>query len=106
MFCKNCGKEIADNALTCPHCGAPVQSTAIHTANPTPGASPKNWLTTLLLCLFLGTLGIHSFYAGKTLIGIIQLFTGGGCGIWTLVDFIMILVGSYKDGEGRPIVNR
>ena len=68
--------------------------------------SRKDWLTTLLLCFFLGTLGIHSFYAGKTVIGIIQLVTLGGCGIWTLVDFIMLLCGSYKDGEGKTISNR
>ena len=44
--------------------------------------------------------------AGKTVIGIIQLVTLGGCGIWTLVDFIMLLCGSYKDGEGKTISNR
>lgn len=42
-------------------------------------------------------LGIHSFYAGKTVIGVIQLITLGGCGIWALIDFIMIVCGNYKD---------
>ena len=51
-------------------------------------------------------LGIHSFYAGKTVIGVIQLITLGGCGIWALIDFIMIVCGNYKDAEGRPIVNK
>ena len=51
-------------------------------------------------------LGIHSFYAGKTVIGVIQLITLGGCGIWALVDFIMIVCGNYKDAEGRLIVNK
>ena len=49
---------------------------------------------------------VRRFYAGKTVIGIIQLVTLGGCGIWTLVDFIMLLCGSYKDGEGKTISNR
>ncbi len=102
MFCKNCGKELADTAFMCPNCGAPTQTEPPRPAN----ASQKDWLTTLLLCFFLGGLGIHSFYASKTVIGIIQLLTLGGCGIWTLIDFIMIICGNYTDGDGRVIVNR
>jgi len=72
-----------------------------------PGAAAgKDWLTTLLLCLFLGYLGIHRFYTGSTGIGVVQLLTFGGCGVWTLVDFIMILTGSYRDSMGRPLVKR
>ncbi len=65
--------------------------------------SEKSWLTTVLLCFFLGGLGIHSFYAGKTVNGIIQLLTCGGCGVWTLIDFIMLLTKKYTDGEGKII---
>jgi TM2 domain-containing membrane protein YozV len=64
----------------------------------------KDWLTTLLLCIFLGWLGIHRFYTGHTVIGVIQLLTLGGCGIWVLVDFIMILTNSYRDSNGIPLV--
>lgn len=102
MFCKNCGKEIADNAIMCPSCGAPTQCGP---AVP-PDASEKDWLTTLLLCFFLGGLGIHSFYVGKTVNGVIQLLTLGGCGIWALIDFIMIICGNYKDAQGKVIVNK
>ena len=63
----------------------------------------KDWLTTLLLCIFLGWLGIHRFYTGHTVIGVIQLLTLGGCGIWVLVDFIMILTNSYRDSNGIPL---
>ena len=45
--------------------------------------SDKEWLVTLLLNLFLGSLGVHRFYVGKIGTGILQLITLGGCGIWT-----------------------
>ncbi len=67
--------------------------------------SEKDWLVTLLLSLFLGTLGIHRFYVGKTGTGILQLITLGGCGIWTLVDIIMIATGKFTDKDGNEIKN-
>ncbi len=35
--------------------------------------------------------------------GLLQLFTFGGLGIWTMVDFIMIVTGNFTDGDGTPI---
>lgn len=66
----------------------------------------KDWLTTLLLCIFLGGIGVHRFYTGHTAIGVIQLLTAGGCGIWWLVDLIMIITDSYKDSNGFPLIKR
>jgi TM2 domain-containing membrane protein YozV len=70
------------------------------------GGEGKEWLTALLLCIFLGYLGIHRFYTGHTAIGIVQLVTLGGCGIWTLIDLIMIATGSYKDKNGNPLIKK
>ncbi|MFZ1694582.1 MAG: TM2 domain-containing protein [Flavobacteriales bacterium] len=66
----------------------------------------KDWLTTLLLCIFLGGLGVHRFYTGHTMIGVVQLLTLGGCGIWSLVDLIMIAIGSFKDAQGNALVKK
>jgi TM2 domain-containing membrane protein YozV len=66
----------------------------------------KDWLTTLLLCLFLGGLGVHRFYTGHTGIGIVQLLTLGGCGIWALVDLIMIITGKFTDASGQPLLKK
>ena len=63
--------------------------------------SNKDWLTTFLLCLFLGEFGIHHFYVGKIGLGVLYLLTGGLFGIGWLVSLIKILVGTYRDGFGR-----
>ncbi len=67
---------------------------------------PKDWLITLLLCIFAGALGVHRFYVGKIGTGLIMLFTGGGCGIWWLIDLIMIASGSFRDSNEMPLVKR
>lgn len=105
MFCTNCGAQIDDKAVVCVKCG-------VATHNLPGGAIAQgdvngyDWLTTLLLCFFVGAFGVHSFYTKKTGIGIAQLLTLGGCGVWALVDLIMIITESYRDGYGRPLVRR
>jgi TM2 domain-containing membrane protein YozV len=47
--------------------------------------------------------GVHRFYVGKVGTGILQLFTLGGFGIWAFIDFIMIVVGSFRDSDGNQI---
>lgn len=61
----------------------------------------KSQLTALLLAIFVGGLGIHRFYLGYTTIGIIQLLTLGGCGIWALIDLIRIATGDLKPFNGE-----
>jgi len=128
MYCRNCGNEVSDKAIMCVACGTPPKAGDKYChyckADSTPqaticmkcGASladhgnvkgeGKDWLTTLLLCFFLGVLGVHRFYTGHTVIGVVQLLTLGACGIWTLIDFIIIIVGNFKDAQGRLLVKQ
>lgn len=64
----------------------------------------KGFILTLVLAIFLGPLGIHRFYTGHIAIGVIQLLTAGGCGIWYIIDIILIVTDSYRDFQGNPLV--
>ena len=66
--------------------------------------SDKSRLAALLLCWFLGPLGVHRFYVGKVGTGILMILTLGGLGIWALIDLIMIIIGSFTDAEGRRLL--
>ena len=68
-------------------------------------ASPKSRLVALLLILLFNVLGIQRFYVGKIGTGILYLITLGGLGIWFLIDLVMIIVGSFKDKQGRVLSN-
>lgn len=59
-------------------------------------AGGKSQLVALLLVVLVGALGIHRFYLGYIGIGIIQLLTMGGCGIWALIDMIRIITGDLQ----------
>ncbi|MGW4354496.1 NINE protein [Nocardia sp. NPDC004582] len=65
--------------------------------------SDKSKLTAGLLQLLVGSFGVGRFYLGYTTIGVLQLVTCGGCGIWALIDGIMILTGKVPDLQGRPL---
>jgi TM2 domain-containing membrane protein YozV len=59
----------------------------------------------LILCGWLGILGVHRFYTGKIITGVLQLITAGGFGIWWIIDFVFIALSRFKDSAGRPITN-
>lgn len=63
----------------------------------------KSYTATLLLSFFLGGFGIHRFYTGYIGLGILQLLTGGMCGIWSLIDFICICFNNYKDANDQEL---
>lgn len=122
MYCKNCGQQIDDKAAVCIHCGVstkdPVQQPVINIVNTNTNTNTntnrnygggvgyihkKKW-TAFWLCFFLGYLGVHRFYVGKTGTGILWLFTCGLFGIGWLVDLIVILCGGFKDKAGQPLI--
>ena len=65
--------------------------------------SDKSKSTTFLLCYFLGVLGVHRFYLGKLITGLLMLLTGGGLAIWWLIDLYRIITGRLKDKQGQDL---
>lgn len=85
---------------------APVERSArAAQQRPRPPAKPrgKNWLLTFLFALFLGGFGIDRFYTGRIGLGIGKLLTGGGCGLWSLIDMVLLLTQKYQDAEGNHL---
>jgi TM2 domain-containing membrane protein YozV len=103
-YCTECGALINTKAEICPKCG--VRQYVLSTTISAEITEQRNkWITCLLFCWFLGVFGVHRFYTGHTVLGVIQLLTFGCCGIWTFIDFIIIVSGNFKDAQGNPIKN-
>lgn len=66
----------------------------------------RDWLTAVLLSFFVGGLGVDRFYLGQTGLGIAKLLTLGGCGVWSLIDFIMIIMNKVPDAQGRLLLKK
>ncbi|MEI8018751.1 MAG: GYF domain-containing protein [Schlesneria sp.] len=80
QFCYACGSPVDLRAELCPKCGVrqrPVESSG----------SRKNRMTAAILALLLGGIGIHHFYLGNTLLGVIYLLF-----CWTFIPGIIALV--------------
>ena len=95
-LCPFCGSEIDIEAKRCKVCKRWLDEIP---------QKPRKFLDTLLLAWFLGVYGVHRFFTGYYAIGLIQLFTLGGCGIWWLIDFFSICLGNYTDSNDAPLVN-
>ncbi|HWU22075.1 MAG TPA: NINE protein, partial [Nocardioides sp.] len=81
-----------------------VDSQQYFPAKQVPGLfSDKEWVTTLILSWLLGGLGIDRFYLGYTGLGVAKLITLGGCGVWHLIDAILVTTRKLPDAQGRPL---
>jgi TM2 domain-containing membrane protein YozV len=65
----------------------------------------KNKIVAALLAFFLGALGIHHFYLGSTMAGVVilvaSIFTCGAAGIISFVEFIMLLIMKDEEFDAR-----
>jgi hypothetical protein len=81
-----------------------LASNVSYRASQIPGVfSEKDFLTALLLAVFVGWLGVDRFYLGQVGLGLGKLFTLGGCGVWQIVDIILIATRSATDSDGRVL---
>jgi len=90
-FCANCGQTIAPNAAVCMNCGVAVKKAS-------GDLNGQDKIVMILVCLFLGGLGIHNFMMGETKKGIFKIIMSCFCGlgsIFALIDLIKIAMGSY-----------
>jgi len=123
MYCRNCARQLADNAEFCVSCGqrplmgirycwscgaetAPAAEVCVKCGVRLARAGEKEWIVALLLSIFLGSLGIDRFYLGYVGLGILKLVTLGGCGIWWLIDLILIAMNKLPDAQGNPLRQR
>lgn len=79
-FCQECGASINAKAEICPQCGVRQAGTAV--------AGRKDRITAAILAIFLGSFGVHNFYLGRTLLGILHLMFCWFFFLPTLVGFI------------------
>ncbi len=99
-YCWSCVAETAPNAEICVKCGVRLAS------GPAGVAGEKDWLVALLLSVLVGTLGVDRFYLGYVGLGVLKLVTLGGCGIWWIVDLVLIATNKLPDAQGRPLRQR
>ncbi|MCL2442388.1 MAG: hypothetical protein FWD13_02860 [Treponema sp.] len=144
MFCQNCGGSIKEGAKFCTGCGSAVNSQSApadyttnnavnyqpannQNINPVPGTPvqfpgypqgyvPKNWLTTLMLCIFLAAHRVYTGHIGTgiaiialwvigyaTAVYIVGIFFLIGYVVWWIIDLIAICNGKFKDSNGYPL---
>ncbi len=121
MFCKNCGEQMNDNQAIClkcgvktgvgnafcANCGQPVDANAsvclscgveVKKAGAEGDLAGKDKIVIILVCLFLGGLGIHNFMMGETKKGVVKIIASFLCGlggILALIDLIKIIMDKY-----------
>lgn len=76
VFCKGCGKQLHETAISCPNCGAP-QKVVGH----------KSRITAAVLAFFLGGLGGHKFYLGRVAAGVLYILF-----CWTFIPAFIAFI--------------
>lgn len=106
MYCHKCGKEYLSDAKYCQNCGVLLSDIRTGHANTAAGAPVprKELIVALILSIFFGQLGVDRFYLGYVGLGLLKLFTFGGCGVWWLIDIILIATRKLSDSEGTPLI--
>jgi hypothetical protein len=94
-YCQSCGQETVPGAEICVKCGVKLGH-----------GGGKDWMVALILSILLGTFGVDRFYLGYVGLGILKLVTLGGCGIWWLIDVILIAMNKLPDAQGNPLQQR
>ena len=82
VFCRGCGKEIHETAVSCPHCGC--QQTAVMAGN------VKSQRVAAVLAAFVGGIGIHRFYLSRPVSGIFYILF-----CWTGIPGLIALVETF-----------
>ena len=101
-FCPKCGHELLAIGDYCSQCGLPIPPD--ERLYDEPDASSRSRMVALMLCIFLGYFGVHRFYAGKIVTGVIWMVTGGLFGIGYIIDIIVIATGNFTDIDGNRLV--
>lgn len=102
-YCPNCGKPVTGETNFCPECGAPLKIANYQNQPASNRTNEDRRLIALILCILVGSLGVHRFYTGNIVTGVLMLITLGGCGVWTIIDLIMIAANTYRDGNGNTL---
>ena len=92
-YCANCGNTVPANADVCMNCGV-----AIKKSGSQGDLNGQDKIVMILVCFFLGSLGIHNFMMGETKKGVFKIIMSCCCGIGAilaLIDLIKIAMGSY-----------
>jgi TM2 domain-containing membrane protein YozV len=81
-FCHECGAVIRAKAEICPKCG--VRQTPATAAGLGVTPSGKSKIAAALFAIFLGGIGIHKFYLGRVVWGILYILF-----CWTFIPAIV-----------------
>jgi TM2 domain-containing membrane protein YozV len=97
ISCRECGKQISDQAVACPNCGVPNRPG--RTPDPVSVIAPKSRSMAILWAMLLGGIGIRWFYLDQPGWGILYLLF-----CWTFIPAIVGFVQglfflNMSDGE-------